>query len=52
MTSRTTVQHRRKTFALMMVALTLAAITSMTALDSAHACRPDMEPWTNQCGTP
>lgn len=52
MTLRTTIRHRRSTLALMLAALTLAALTSMSALDSAYACRPGMETWTHECGTP
>lgn len=43
--------HRRNA-ALLMAALSCVAILSISTVDSAHACRPDMDLWSPHCGAP
>lgn len=51
MSQRTNTSKPHRKLALAAV-IALAVIASLSAPDSAFACRPDMEPWSNACGTP
>ena len=44
--------HLRPRAALLAAALCLTAVMTMSAPESAHACRPDMDLWSPHCGAP